>query len=174
MKTKWIILAVVLLGNMLSARAQDDLYYNPKSRSAREIDIKKNPDERYVAPPVPSSTPPPHRDVWGDGNVDSVGEDDALIYEITDDRQAYNDDRRGDEEFSYEQRLRFDDPTYVVVYRDPYWDYPYYGAWGGYYRNGWGWGLGWGLWGGYYGWNYPYYHYPYYHLHYHQCLKNRQ
>ena len=161
------------------ASAYDDLYFSPKrqkeldrqqaERRANEVSVLgiKRGNEQ----PQPQQAEEGYTESWGD--LDSLeSRPNSKIYEI-ERNNGYGDDQR--DEDSYAERLRYDDPTYVVYLRDPYWydpwwSYPYaglYGTWGG----RWGWGLSWGYpyygygWGyPYYGWGYPHYGwgYPYY------------
>jgi hypothetical protein len=161
------------------AAAYDDLYFNPKrqreldrqqaERRANEISVLglKRGNEQEPQPQDENYT-----ESWGD--VDSLEDrQGGKIYELN---RSYEPSER--EEESYADRLRYDDPTYIVYARNPYWydswwGSPYvgfYGTWG----DRWGWGLGWSY--PYYGWGYPYYYgwgspyygwgFPYYRSHY--------
>jgi hypothetical protein len=151
-----------------SAAAQDDLYFSPK----RQKELDKQQAERwanettifglkrgYSQEPQQQEN---YTESWGD--VDSLGtRPNSKIYEISDSYDSSQDER---DEDSYAARLRYDDPTYIVYDRtpywyDPWWSYPsvgFYGTWG----DRWGWGLSWSY--PYYGWGWGYPHY--YHHHY--------
>jgi hypothetical protein len=193
MKTKYILFAAPALLFAAAANAQDDLYYTKQRRPAQEIDIKQNPAQpKPVETPAAITSAAAGNDDADDARSsawsDSPSYDDNTIYEITENpsNSEYAQNNSGgtrSDAASYAERLRFEDPTYVVIYRDDWardpwawdyysWRYPYYG-WHGYYGSGWSWGLGNGWWvlsplwrGSYYGWLYPYY-YPYYHHHHH-------
>ncbi|MDR1023054.1 MAG: hypothetical protein LBL94_07285 [Prevotellaceae bacterium] len=147
------------------AAAHDDLYFSPKRQ--RELD-RQQAERRaaeitafglkrgYAQEPQPQEER--YTESWGD--VDSLGSrPNSKIYEINRDYEASQDER---DEDSYAARLRYDDPTYIVYARNPYWydpwwSYPsigFYGTWG----DRWGWGLGWNSPYYGYGWGYPYYH----------------
>jgi hypothetical protein len=166
-----------------SAAAHDDLYFNPK----RQRELNRQEAERRASQPsfsglkrgseAQQQQESRYTESWGD--VDSLeSRPNSTIYEIT------RDDEYGSErdEDSYAARLRYDDPTYVVYVRDPYWydpwwRYPHagvYGTWG----DRWGWGLSWGYpyygygygygwdWGyPYYGWGHTHHYYPYHPWH---------
>ncbi|MDR0688616.1 MAG: hypothetical protein LBF55_08055 [Prevotellaceae bacterium] len=154
------------------AAAQDDLYFSPKRQ--RELDrqqAERRANEAsifglkrgYEQEPQPQNDS--YSESWGD--VDSLGtHPNSKIYELRRSDESYGSEREEDD--SYAARLRYDDPTYIVYARDPYWydtwwRYPYAGFYGTWYDR-WGWGLGWGYpyygygWGHGYGWGYPYYH----------------
>ncbi|MDR0711185.1 MAG: hypothetical protein LBF67_02400, partial [Prevotellaceae bacterium] len=125
-----------------SATAYDDLYFNPKrqkeldrqqaERRANETSVfglKRGNEEQQQSEDS-------YTESWGD--IDSLeNRPNNKIYEITrnNDYEYGEEDR---EEDSYAARLRYDDPTYIVYARDPYWydpwwSYPYvgvYGTWG--------------------------------------------
>ena len=138
----------------------DDLYFSPKKQ--KEID-RQNAVLKAYHDSIRAAQRPAVNDytaTWS--NFDSVDHRGYRgIYELSQNQEQPNEDEP--ERESYADRLRFEDQTYVVLVREPYypwwgWGYPSWGvSWGS-----WGWNAGWNY--PYYGWNYPYYSwgYPYY------------
>ncbi len=186
---KTALLLLLLAGSVVyGVQANDDLYFSPKKQ--KEIDrqnakLQAYYDSIWAAQHAATKTQEAndYTETWS--NFDSTDHRGYRgIYELS---QKYEPYEGEEERESYANRLRYDDPTYVVYDRDPYWNdpwwnYPYsypYGSWG-ISAGSWGWSVGWGYpyygWGGYpyygWGWGYPYYYgynpycywggYPYY------------
>ncbi len=160
----WILAVLLCCGATFSAMAQDDdLYFSPKRQ--KEIDkqnakLKAYYDSLWAAQRkvVPATD---YTETWS--NMDTTDNRGYRgIYDLSQQYETYQEDE--EERESYADRLRYEDPTYVVYTRDPY-VYDTWGGWGGY--PGWGINMGWNSWGGWgwsVGWSYPYYSawgYPY-------------
>lgn len=176
MKKLFFIIAFVLTCSMVYAI--DDFYFD--ERAERKQEEKSSAQRRQEAQSlldrtdnvqsslpsettesIKSSAPTPDPQYTGEQTLYRISEDTTA--------SAFRDEN------SYARKLVIDDPTYVVVvadrYYDPFWNsyydwgYPYYG-WGLGWRYpyyGWSIGFGWGY--PYSGWSYPYYGgwgYPYY------------
>ncbi len=158
------------------AQAQgDDLYFSPKKQ--KEIDqqnakLRAYHDSLRAAQRVLTSdeSATDYEEKWMNfDTTDSRGY--RGIYDLSQKYEPYEEEE--EERESYADRLRYEDPTYVVYVRDPYWYDPWWGWGGGYYgyphhgwgisyNSHWGWNVGWNYYG--YGWGHPYHSWvhPYY------------
>ncbi|MGL4956174.1 MAG: hypothetical protein ACRC9X_03245 [Bacteroidales bacterium] len=156
---------VVILFFATTTHGNDDLYFNPKRQ--KEIDLEQAQKRAHLD----SLLQIQRQTIKASSNTLQERFDSSDyrgyrgIYDISDREGVSNNENSHNEPESYVARLRYDDPTYIILDRTP----PIYGygysPWGYYYPHGgmigwgygsaWGWNAGWN-WGWNMGWGYPY------------------